>query len=170
MIQAPRPILFSTLSHASVEDITAGNSSAAMPSLTDKPFGAERLRITRAAPLGFFLTMIPLTFAPAGTSSSDTGPYAYPSSIHPAIASVTSHPASYALAAFLLKVAALYMPRQPISAPLARLPATLSTLTMSLTFSVPASFFNASPSNSGFISSDRLLGNVLQNSFPGSLS
>ena len=141
-----------------------------MPSFTDIPLGADKFKITLAAPLGFFLTMIPLTLAPAGRSSSDTGPNAYPSTIHPAIASVTSGPASNALAALLLKVAALYTPLHPISAPLAKFPATLSTLSMFLVPSFLASVLKAAGLKSGDISSDRLLGKLVQNSGPGSSS
>ena len=59
-----------------MEDMTAGKSSAVMPSFTDMPAGADKFSITLAAPFGFFFTMIPLTFASAGTSPSSTGPYA----------------------------------------------------------------------------------------------
>ena len=94
VIQAPTPALFSTVTHAAVDDMTAGNSSADIPSLTDIPLGADKFRMILADPLGFFLTIMPLIFAPAGTSSSATGPAAYPSTIQLAMASDTSCPLS----------------------------------------------------------------------------
>jgi hypothetical protein len=75
-IQQPLPAAFSTCSHAAVEDIFAGNSSLFIPSFTLLPFGADKFRITLTEPLGFGLTMIPLTFASAGTWSAATGPNA----------------------------------------------------------------------------------------------
>ena len=116
-MSAPLPALLRTSSHFAVEDITAGNSSAAMPSLTETPAGADKFNITLTDPLGFGRHIMPLIFAAAGTSAFSKGPAAKPLSTQPATASEIAASWPVQLDAFLLAVAALAAPRQPMSAP-----------------------------------------------------
>ena len=87
-IRHPLPALFRHSSHCPVDDITVGNSLASIPSFTDLPSGADRLRITLTAPVGFSLHIIPFTLAPSGSSALEKGPAAKPFASHPAMASV----------------------------------------------------------------------------------
>ncbi len=107
-----------TSSHLAVDDITAGKSSAVIPSFTDDPSGAEKFKIILAEPFGFCLHIMPFTLAPC--SGSSNGPFANPFVIQAATASVISAGNLNALSAFLLKDAFRKSPLHPISAPFSK--------------------------------------------------
>jgi hypothetical protein len=74
VMRQPLPAVFSTCSHAPVDGIFAGNSSLSIPSLTLRPFGADRFSMTLTDPFGLGLTIMPLIFAAAGNCAAVTGP------------------------------------------------------------------------------------------------
>ncbi len=168
MISAPLPALSKTWSHFLVEDIVVGKSSFLIPSFTQQPLGAEKLRIMRAEPLGFCRHIMPLTFAAAGRSLGWKGPAAKPAVIQSATASVTCAANSKALGALLLTVGSLAKPRQPISAPFSKSLQTWSSNFVSLNFTDQAKFLSLCGQIVDLPDLVWLVGNFSQKSGPGS--